>query len=156
MAEVLQVWLSLSIFPWLSMSNFVVLLQGFNGTIFAYGQTGSGKSYTMFGPRDEARGEQSAAEKDEAAQHEGHGASDVSPHKEGRPGTREKVSVPQSTSKTRGIIPRATRDIFRMIEEDAATGNAYTVSCSFLEIYQERVVDLLNPSIHHKEGLRVR
>lgn len=59
---------------------------------------------------------------------------------------------------TRGIIPRATREIFRMIQEDAGSGNAYSIACSFLEIYQERVVDLLNPSIQSrsKEGLRVR
>jgi len=104
------------------------LIQGYNGTIFAFGQTGSGKSYTMFGVRKEED------EEDEEA-----------------------ADADIDIGLNRGLIPRAVSDIFRMIAEaQTQTDDDFAVKCSFLEIYNETVQDLLNPSTKLKEGLRVR
>ncbi|XP_058175720.1 chromosome-associated kinesin KIF4A-like [Anopheles ziemanni] len=44
-----------------------------------------------------------------------------------------------------GVIPRAVKDIFRVIETSASEGSVTTrVSCSFIELYQETVYDLLS------------
>ena len=41
-----------------------------------------------------------------------------------------------------GILPCALRDIFNQIEKD--TENEYNVYCSYIEIYNENLIDLLN------------
>lgn len=46
-----------------------------------------------------------------------------------------------------GVIPRAVRDVLQMTRENAADGWKYSVSMSYLEIYQEKVLDLLQPSL---------
>lgn len=43
----------------------------------------------------------------------------------------------------RGIIPKAIRHIFGFID-GADKGTKFLVRCSYLEIYQEKVLDLLN------------
>ncbi|CAK9297174.1 unnamed protein product [Gordionus sp. m RMFG-2023] len=100
---------------------------GYNACIFAYGQTGSGKSYTMMG-----------------------------------------------TSTDQGIIPRLCEKLFDRIdttnsgiacsEEDssyscksleAGKNTKYKVEVSYIEIYNERVHDLLDPT-GEKKSLKVR
>lgn len=46
-------------------------------------------------------------------------------------------------SETTGIIPRALQDIFTKVRE-LETESTVTVSCSFLELYQENLYDLLS------------
>ncbi|XP_014670393.1 PREDICTED: kinesin-like protein unc-104 [Priapulus caudatus] len=53
-----------------------------------------------------------------------------------------------------GIIPRICEDLFNRIEGNSDTDLAYSVEVSYMEIYCERVRDLLNPK--HKNNLRVR
>ena len=98
-------------------------MAGYNGCIFAYGQTGSGKSHTMMGDL----------------------------------GVEEEA----------GIVPRAIDHIFAHIQEqtvDPATTAAddssntglsvkFSVSVSFLEIYNEKASDLL---VDDKRDLEVR
>ena len=98
-------------------------MDGFNSTIFAYGQTGSGKTYTMMG---------------EILRRE-----DGSLHAES------------------GLIPRVFDSLFTAIEEKergtSVSGKddtvRYSVKCSFLEIYNEEITDLLDPSA---SGLQIR
>ena len=52
----------------------------------------------------------------------------------------------------RGVIPRSSRHIFEKISSDTS-GTNYVVKCSFLEIYNEQIRDLLNPS---QTNLQVR
>ncbi|XP_059608868.1 kinesin-like protein unc-104 isoform X3 [Phlebotomus argentipes] len=53
-----------------------------------------------------------------------------------------------------GIIPMVCKDLFRRIAETASEDLKYTVEVSYMEIYCERVRDLLNPK--NKGNLRVR
>ncbi|XP_049270556.1 kinesin-like protein unc-104 isoform X1 [Rhipicephalus sanguineus] len=53
-----------------------------------------------------------------------------------------------------GIIPHICKDLFRKIKEDVSEDMLYSVEVSYMEIYCERVRDLLNPK--NKNNLRVR
>uniref|UniRef100_T1IJB9 OTU domain-containing protein 3 n=1 Tax=Strigamia maritima TaxID=126957 RepID=T1IJB9_STRMM len=53
-----------------------------------------------------------------------------------------------------GIIPLACKDLFRRIKQDTDVDTQFTVEVSYMEIYCERVRDLLNPK--NKNNLRVR
>ena len=104
------------------------LLKGFNGTIFAYGQSGSGKTFTMLGPD-----------------------SVVDAIKNGGDGISLEVQ------RMYGVIPRAIGDIFeainRLIE---AEGAQVELSVQYLEIYNEKVKDLLSRSIDQGQDLKLR
>eukprot|EP01133_Synstelium_polycarpum_P007635 gene7635-8932_t len=51
-----------------------------------------------------------------------------------------------------GIIPRTNVHIFNKIAEDTS-GSEFTIKCSFLEIYMENIIDLLNPK---NKNLKIR
>ncbi|XP_052751114.1 kinesin-like protein unc-104 isoform X13 [Galleria mellonella] len=53
-----------------------------------------------------------------------------------------------------GIIPQICKDLFRRIRQTTADDLKYSVEVSYMEIYCERVRDLLNPK--NKGNLRVR
>ncbi|KAI6655252.1 Kinesin-like protein KIF3A [Oopsacas minuta] len=53
----------------------------------------------------------------------------------------------------RGLIPRCSEEIFHFIQNKADSDSKFLVRVSFLEIYNERLFDLLDPS---HEKLRVR
>uniref|UniRef100_A0A8C5WW43 Kinesin-like protein n=1 Tax=Laticauda laticaudata TaxID=8630 RepID=A0A8C5WW43_LATLA len=46
-----------------------------------------------------------------------------------------------------GVIPRAVRDVLQMTRDASEDKCKYSVSMSYLEIYQEKVLDLLQPSL---------
>jgi hypothetical protein len=47
----------------------------------------------------------------------------------------------------RGIIPRILAQLFDRIRSGAADGRTYQCHCSFIEIYNERVIDLMAPPV---------
>jgi len=96
------------------------VLQGYNTTIFAYGQTGTGKTYTMLG---EGKGDK-------------------------HPDSLDEDGSPKMLSR-RGIIPRAVDDLFEGIKANVARGVQTSVHLSYIEIYNERIHDLLEP---YKKG----
>lgn len=110
------------IFEYVSPSVLAVS-RGFNCTILAYGQTGSGKTFTMFG-----------------AQWENNNPA---------PQVYYENRIPRPVKKQQrlavnkgGIIPNS---IFHLFQN--TVGKAVTVYCSFLQIYNEKIFDLLqNPS----------
>ena len=120
------------------MWTFVLIIQGYHGTIFAYGQTGSGKTYTM----------------------------------EGRDARLGGVSSPRDgavNDEDIGITQRGIQHLFARIAQMKAhePNRHYSVFVSFLQIYNEKVFDLLNPqivqgvgkrtnSIEGQAGLRIR
>ena len=97
--------------------NFYVdNFQGYNSTIFAYGQTGSGKTFTMEGYR-------------------------YNVNEKGVP----MAQIEQGESE--GIVPRSIRLMFDMVKQESNLGRKkYSVYCSYLQVYKEKVYDLLNKS----------
>ena len=88
-------------------------LEGYNGCLIAYGQTGAGKTFTMQGPGDPEAGE---GDPDGASERE------------------------------LGLIPRVLQRVFQRVEDDrsdAREETTHAVKCSYLEIYNEQVTDLL-------------
>ena len=102
-------------------------MQGYNGTIFAYGQTGAGKTYTIQGPMisTDGGGEQMALQ--------------------------APVNDPKGN---RGLMQRSYEYIFQLIEaqtnlvQEKADGSelSFLIKCSYLEIYNEQIMDLLEPT----------
>lgn len=101
------------------------VFKGYNSCILTYGQTGSGKTYTMMG--------------------------------EYSPGST------YGENGQEGIIPRISNDLFielaRVQEEEnkkratkGQTSVRYRVEVSFVEIYMERVRDLLDPGLRNSKG----
>ena len=69
----------------------------------------------------------------------------------GQTGSGKTFSVcGQSQNENRGIIPQTIEDLWQKIEDDE---RAYIVRCGYLEIYNERPRDLLNP---HFKNLSIR
>lgn len=112
-------------------------LQGYNGTIFAYGQTGSGKTFTMQGP-------------DHVIDMDANRLS------------AQEIGL-------RGLVPRVFDYLFDDVVAASKTDNStsstrafgtnvqHTFACSFLEIYNERVYDLLDGgSTKDPTGLQLR
>ena len=56
-------------------------------------------------------------------------------------------------SENAGLIPRVFEALFSVISEKASDEYGYSVRCSFLEIYNEEITDLLDPSL---TGLQIR
>eukprot|EP00767_Chilomastix_cuspidata_P004389 gnl/Chilomastix_cuspidata/4525.p1 GENE.gnl/Chilomastix_cuspidata/4525~~gnl/Chilomastix_cuspidata/4525.p1 ORF type:complete len:1009 (+),score=326.73 gnl/Chilomastix_cuspidata/4525:178-3027(+) len=107
------------------------VMRGYNGTLLAYGQTGTGKTYSMgllgqVGVGDSrpssARGATSS------------GAPII-------PANRSSGFV--TLDSQRGIVSRSLRHMFSRLH---LLPGAWSVSLSFLQIYQEAVSDLLAPS----------
>lgn len=59
-----------------------------------------------------------------------------------------------STNNTVGVIPRAVDDIFRKITEDSAA--EFKVTCSFMELYQEHLYDLLSTKCRDQQIIEIR
>lgn len=91
-------------------------LEGYNVTILAYGQTSSGKSYTM-----------------------GTAVGDVD---------YESLVAGQTPDPQMGIIPRAVGQIFSQMKSNMSKSGAvqYSAKASFIEIYNEDLIDLLADS----------
>ncbi|KAK9530438.1 hypothetical protein VZT92_011938 [Zoarces viviparus] len=58
-----------------------------------------------------------------------------------------KTHTMMGTSDQPGVIPRAVREVFKLVKaKDNNEGWDYNISMSYLEIYNEKVLDLLSPS----------
>ncbi|CAD2215029.1 Microtubule binding/Kinesin motor domain containing protein, putative [Angomonas deanei] len=115
------------------------VLDGFHATIFAYGQTGSGKTHTMEGITYVRNGKGAMV-----------------------------PDVENSSSDQHGLLLRSIQLLYDRARarqggegtvsdgEEVAKGSTcdeqYTFRCSYLQIYNEKVTDLLNNSTSSKEG----
>lgn len=59
------------------------------------------------------------------------------------------------TENNKGLIPRLCEDIFNEINEKTTSNHSFKVEVSYIEIYNEKVRDLLDPS-GSKLNLKVR
>ena len=83
----------------------------------------------------------------------------------GKTYTMQGEESPQETGGLNGIIPKIAKSLFEKIAK-LKTSKSYTVAVSFLQIYSEKIYDLLNPSSLNNrtlnlnapqvEGLRLR
>ena len=113
--------------------NDVVYL-GYESTVFAYGQTGTGKTYTMEGELTTTTtivGSEKTNNNNGIIGTGGGGAT-----------TKTTTSPPDDDDSLHGVIPRSANAIFNELEQDENC-LSYNVSCSFLEIYNEELCDLL-------------
>ncbi|CAM9187121.1 unnamed protein product, partial [Choristocarpus tenellus] len=103
-------------------------LEGYNGTIFCYGQTGSGKTFTTFGPGVVM-------------------------------GNHLSLSDPKLHLQ-RGLVPRVLEYLYGSIARKVRDRDGqlkYSCRCSFYEIFNERVFDLVDESNRDSiTGLSVR
>jgi hypothetical protein len=122
-------------------------LEGYNGTVFAYGQTGSGKTYTMMGSDGAELDcfiEDTIKNKRERTEYRG----SVSPVRSMR-----KIVLPvsnaipilrqanEAVSRVKGIIILSLEDLFASVQSCA--DKTFCLTCSYMEIYNEQVYDLL-------------
>lgn len=94
------------------------ILNGYNGTVFAYGQTGAGKSYSTYPP--------------------------PFPQTILTPFPIAMMGTSIDDDEGRGVTPRIIEQIFTSILSSPANIE-YTVRVSYMEIYMERIRDLLAP-----------
>ena len=52
----------------------------------------------------------------------------------------------------KGIIPKSVRHIFGYIDGDDKGGKKFLVRCSYLEIYNENIIDLLSKVVGNDKG----
>ena len=96
------------------------VMRGYHATVFAYGQTGSGKTFTMEGYQ-------------------------YRPAEKGKP---PMVDVAGTAEERLGVIPRTVEALFLEVARRNAEGGETSrrVVCSFVQVYREQVMDLLNPA----------
>ncbi|KEP67083.1 UNVERIFIED_CONTAM: kinesin motor domain-containing protein [Hammondia hammondi] len=127
------------IFEWIAKPLIEPLLNGVNGSILTYGQTGSGKTHSIFGTFKDAGLIELAAREI------------FSRIKNCRRGQLHR-HVPCASSRTQ--TPNAGREIH------GRPGTIFTVKVSYIEIYMERVNDLLQDgqrgNKHQAENLPVK
>ena len=105
--------------------------KGINCTILAYGQTGSGKTYTMFG------GEW--ALNDKSTDYENRKKF----HKDKYNFILNEELTIDPFSKTNGIIPNLIMSLFQTYGTYGSNGSNIIITCSYIQIYNEQVYDLL-------------
>eukprot|EP00581_Thalassiosira_minuscula_P003068 CAMPEP_0183744408 /NCGR_PEP_ID=MMETSP0737-20130205/65714_1 /TAXON_ID=385413 /ORGANISM="Thalassiosira miniscula, Strain CCMP1093" /LENGTH=400 /DNA_ID=CAMNT_0025980049 /DNA_START=94 /DNA_END=1292 /DNA_ORIENTATION=+ len=105
----------------------VQALEGFSCALLAYGQTGSGKTYTMMGETDSSTTSSATTKSKKSTTSPATGS-----------------IMEDNNDNKMGMIHRLTKDIFRLMKQSPPSVE-YIVRCSFVEIYLEKVLDLLNP-----------
>lgn len=138
-------------------------LNGINGTIFMYGQTGSGKTFTMLGSNNIERQENGLSNQEES---KGETSKRESPKKRSRTEGRresylhalehtpnEKMDENKAEGNTFGILVLSLKELFKTIEEDL--DKTFVLHCSYVEIYNDNVYDLLAPRQRFGEVLLI-
>lgn len=59
-------------------------------------------------------------------------------------------------SSVTGIIPRALKDIFAKVDEVKGNGGTVIATCSFMELYQENLFDLLSGRAREESVCEIR
>ena len=108
-------------------------LKGINSTILAYGQTGSGKTYTMFG-------------KDFTMNDNYYDKKNSNKLKKDKYNFLvDKDFIIDPFSETNGIIPRVVLELFKYKQSSIIT-------CSYIQVYNEKIYDLLIDNTFKEEN----
>ena len=109
------------------------VLEGYNGTIFVYGQTGAGKTYTLLGPKF-------------TQSHQFHPSSENTPLQTSPLLKKGYLTYThRKEEEGKGILPRVIEYLFdQSIKLNQQHKDKIEFECSFLEIYQEQISDLLD------------
>ena len=121
--------------------------KGNNCTILTYGQTGSGKTYTMFGGSWSFAQNLNTKEKNKNLQNQNHNL------------IQNNVLVIDPYSETNGIIPNLIMELHNIYinnknKEENETNNNLIITCSYLQIYNEKLYDLLE-EIDERKNIEV-
>ena len=111
---------------------FRAIYKGINTTILAYGQTGSGKTYTMFGGNWTEQFEYYNRKNNNYKRDEFNFLID-------------KQFIIDPYSHSNGIIPRIITELFNNIN------NNIKISCSYIQVYNEKIYDLLIDEIYQNK-----
>ena len=117
--------------------------KGINCTVYCYGQTGTGKTHTMLGIDMWGI---AAAERVTSRYYD---------HSDDSKKSRKRKNKNKRTFDNRakwGIIPNTATMVFHTLErmKEKKEIHAYTVSCTYLELYNERIYDLLSENDNGK------
>jgi len=137
-----------------SVARKVILscLEGYNGTLFMYGQTGSGKTYTMLGYQKQHGLYNSPSQQQDITLNEKSPIRSELEDGEAHMGIQnfeEKYpdfvydSNKEHFENNTGILVQSLRDIFKAIEQDKE--RTYFLQCTYFEIYNDQIYDLLKP-----------
>ena len=74
----------------------------------------------------------------------------------GQTGSGKSYSMTGGSGDDEGIMPRASREIFKRIDANEDEELTFRVEVSMCEVYMEKIHDLFNPGVGGKSGLRVR
>ena len=74
----------------------------------------------------------------------------------GQTGSGKSYSMTGGAGDDEGIMPRASREIFKRIDANTDDELTYRVEVSMCEVYMEKIHDLFNPSAGGKSGLKLR
>ena len=116
------------------------LIQGFNTTIFAYGQTGSGKTYTMYGKEEEMWG----GKENKLSDTSGLFPRIVSLCSKELHLQHHHPSTLSTTTTTTTTPSTPAEEIY------------YTIKCTFVEVYNNTIRDLLSGKRDGNAALNVR
>mmetsp|Transcript_30448 Transcript_30448/g.42009 ORF Transcript_30448/g.42009 Transcript_30448/m.42009 type:complete len:1139 (-) Transcript_30448:66-3482(-) len=114
------------------------VMQGYNATIFVYGATGSGKTHTMIGETNPPKTKISSTSG-------GFRFGEADP-------SEMDVSIQDDQGALEGILPRSLRYIMAKTKE-LENKYTYEIHVTFVEIYKDKISDLLNSSVSKKMTL---
>jgi centromeric protein E len=127
-------------------------LDGYNGCVFAYGQTGSGKTHTLMGMHMHGPDAAVAAAAAAAAEAQAEEAqAEEAPVEEEADRAH---NVTNGAERELGVIQRTVVQVLRKMKRDVA--RRYFLRVSYLEIYNEKLKDLLLGAGDVQGGGKVR
>ena len=134
------------------------LINGFNCTVIAYGQTGTGKTHTMMGVNGGSDGLIQLWKRESSLRAQE--MMDSSRSLQGGPTSSVAPSIAESAiskddtvaakdneevnPEAEGMIPKVVAHVFKQMAL-ASSSTEFIVRCSYVEIYLEKILDLLHP-----------